>query len=465
MTLPTYFPHGYFGPEAVCPVTEAVVGPSAAVYENVTWEELCERLAERLGDDQFWTHEELCMYVVEAIRTWNFLTQYHKERFTFATTAGQAFYDLEAIVPTLRSYSVLDTDLIKLMQYQLLEPPTGTSWTGTEQFTYAQVLDALNGQVNRLRVEAAPVLSVGLLSVPSAPVRRVVLPENTIDLRRAAWVDIDGQYRVLRRRDTAARRSFNVRASYNPAKPIAYNQANLPQMSIELSPPSIDLGQLHITYATAAAELTGMSTAIQVPDDFIPLLKWGALAELLSISASQDIPRANYCAQQWETGIEVADMNPSVIAAEINGRPVPIVSLAAVDSFKPNWQNMSSRPTTLACVGLDIVALAPVPDAVYSITIDIVRKAIVPTAPDDFIQIGPEYIDTLLDYCVHLATFKQGGEEWESTNTLFKGFIDTAVMYNRRLKAESLNFEGITKQAYKEKVERPREANVGGVRS
>jgi hypothetical protein len=462
--IPTYFPPGYFGPVAVCPVLDAVVSPTTALYENTTFDELCDKLAERLGDAVWWTHEELCMYIVEALRTWNFLTQYHKERFTFSTIGGQAFYDITGAVPSLRGYSVVDTDLIKLLQYHLLEPATGTSWTGTEQFTYSQLLDSINRRANALLVETGAVLTAELLDAVSPPIRRMILSENTIDLRRAAWKSVTGSYRTLRRRDTAARRSYDVQSSFNPGTPVAYSQANLPQLSIELSPPSGDVGQLHVIITKAITELTGNGASIHLPDDFIPILKWGVLADLLSIAGSQDAIRTNYCEQQWQQGLLVADMNPSIIAAEVNGQAVPPTSLAGLDSFRANWQNESGRPKSVAAAGLDLIAIFPVPDGVYSITLDVVRKAVVPVNPTDFIQIGPEYIDDIIDYCIHLATFKQGGDEWQATNMQLGNFLEAAMMYNRRLKAESLNFEGITKQAYREKMERPREIAQGGVR-
>lgn len=387
------------------------------------------------------------------------MAQYYKERLIFPTVAGQAFYKLSDL-NSLRSQTVTDTELIKLIQYHLMEPAAGTSWTGTEQFSYNIVLDSINRRCNKLLVETGCTLQVDTINSGSPPVSRIQLDDNIIDVRRVAWKDTAPWFRNLRQRDTSSRRSFSPRAGYTPTTPTSYVKSTLPHVSIELTPPSIDAGQLEVVTTRAQAVVDGQGIVLTIPEDFIPTLKWGVLADLLNTEKAQDYERSQYCEQRWDEGVKAAKLAPSIEALQINGKPMAISSLAALDNNKPNWENELGLPTTIGMAGLDLIALSPVPDGVYSITMDVVRKAIVPVLDSDLIQLGREFLDTFLDYCVHMATFKQGGQAFQSTAGQLTSFLDAAMLYNKRLKAQGQNLEAITAYASKESTQRPREGKL-----
>lgn len=433
-------------------------------FTNLTFQEARRLLSVRLADTSFtfWTEEELGMYIKDALRYWSLLSQYYKDKATFTTVPGQAFYELNLTIPTFRTQVATDTDLIKLLCYHLMEPPTGTSWTGSEQFEYETILDSINRVRNRLIRETSSGGAVDLVPATPPPVQRVYLDENVVDLLRVAWKSATGSFRNLRQRDTVSRRSFNPTGSYTPGTPVAYQRADQPHNSIELWPPSNDEGHLEIITTSALPSPTGQGVSLGVPDDFVPILKWGVLSDLLSQERAMDAARAQYCEDRWEEGLKVAEVTPSVWGVEVNGRPVATGSLAEIDAFRPNWENTAGVPTQVAMVGLDLMALSPVPDGAYSVTLDLTRNAILPVADGDFIQLGKELQNGLFDYCVHLATFKQGGAVFAGTKPQYQELFDEAQNYNQKLKAQALYLEPITDHTYREQRRRPVDTDNDG---
>lgn len=426
-------------------------------YSTTTYAQAKTLLANRLGDPDkvFWTDEELGFYIKDALQHWSLLAQYWKDFDTFNTTSGQPFYKLSTQTD-LRAYTLTDTDLIKIIQYHLMEPATGTSWTGSEQFSYQQVLDAIKRQRDKLLLETAAALQFDLVNSASPPVDHVQIDESVIDIRRVAWLPADGTYSTLRQRGPVSRRSFNPRAAYTPSIPTTYAKANQPYVSIELSPPANTSGQLHIITGRSKGSLDGQGTTLDVPDDFIPTLKWGVIADLLSSEKAADYARAEYAESRWQEGISAARLSPVLWSVRINEKDTSVTSLLELDSFRPNWQNTQGTPYSVAAAGSDLIALSPVPDDVYGLLVNVTRRPILPTLDSEWLQIGQEYIDILLDYCIHLACFKQGGDMFGSTGAQLSAFTSAAAAHNNRLQAQDLDTLSMSDQSSREERWRPR---------
>mgnify|MGYP001602838546 CR=1 FL=1 len=84
------------------------------------------------------------------------------------------------------------------------------------------------------------------------------------------------------------------------------------------------------------------------------------------------------------------------------------------------------------------------------------RNAPVPTLGAEFIEIGREHINTILDYAHHLAAFKMGGQEFVDTFGLSESFIRQAMIYNERIEAAVRNAGVIAGISRQEEVQRPR---------
>jgi hypothetical protein len=147
-------------------------------------------LGARLYDptNQFWPQPELLLYIQEAMRTWNALTAYWRGDFTFSPVANSTWYDITnpAVAPnTLRPLTLKTTDLYMIMEYHLLEPPVGAGpWTGSAQFTIAQLQYAVERRLNELL--GASGCSITRSLVEALP-GRTALPPATLDLRRVAF--------------------------------------------------------------------------------------------------------------------------------------------------------------------------------------------------------------------------------------------------------------------------------------
>lgn len=131
---------------------------------------------------------------------------------------------------------------------------------------------------------------------------------------------------------------------------------------------------------------------------------------------------------------------------QFNGKPMDIDSISGLDNGEPGWEGESTtaggivpdRPTLWAPVGLNGFAIWPV-DAVgaNSILVDGIRQTPVLAVDADFIDIGQAELDALLGECIHILSFKKGGQEWIGTQSLHKSFLIAAAEQNARLNAST----------------------------
>jgi hypothetical protein len=117
-------------------------------------------------------------------------------------------------------------------------------------------------------------------------------------------------------------------------------------------------------------------------------------------------------------------------------------------------------PIDIALTASNLIALNPVPDGAYSVTMDVVNVNI-PQGDGDQIQLGREQIDMIIDYAEHLALFKVGGAEWHATERQAKNFLIQCITYNQRLSASARASAIASMESYREKMERPRRLMTG----
>lgn len=433
-------------------------------YAWITFAAAKMQLAGLLGDsgNVFWTDTELGLYIQEALRTWGALTLYWKERGAYTGVAGTAFFDLPTELPNLLGYTVTDRDTVTLIQYHLLETPTdGSVWSGTDQFTLTDVTNALNRRRDQFLVETGTVLS-RFTSVIIVPVTgRVSLDDDVMDVMRMAWIDgPTGDYSQLYREDEWSISTANQTWFQNPATPATYSVSVTPPLSLQLSPPPIAGGTLDIVATRAGTTLNpaAANTVLGVPDDFAWVIKWGALADLLGQDGQGTDPlRTAYCEQRWQEGISAAKLYTSVMQTQVNDVTVYTDSLFALDTARPGWQNDQDTPDMAVMAGLNLQAFSPVPDVNAGISVDVVRRAPVPTADGDFLQVGREELEAILGYAQHLASFKMQGEDFVETSVHYQRMMRLAALKNDRLRANARQFQALTDRTKIEERERPRE--------
>lgn len=417
----------------------------------------------------YWSDAELGLYLVESLRTWNTFSWCFRDRGLIQTVADQAFYDpkdtlLGASSEKILDRTILDQDLAAEIQYHLLEPAndwsSSTAWSGTEMFSMADIQQALQRRKNQFLLETSQVIAESKLPV-GAGVDRISLPDTTVDLRRAVWIEMNGAaestYTNLWRTDDFQLSSFASTINLTPGVPQVYSVATMPETEIRLSPPTNAPGKLDILAISTGTPLDLTTGArLNVLNDSAHVIKWGALADLLGREGpAMDKARADYCQQRWTAGVEMAKITPTVLSGYINDRSANLGSLFDLDINNPNWQGSSGSPEVIALSGPALIGLSPRPDGIYSITLDVVRNAIVPVLDSDYLQVGREYLDSILDCAQHLAAFKMGGTEFKDSIALYQRFMKAAIRFNDRLKANASMFEAFADNMVREENQRP----------
>jgi hypothetical protein len=434
-------------------------------------------LAARLGDTGkvFWIEAELGRYIKEALRTFNSISQIYKSRSIFNTQADFHYYDLTqdanpsalvaGVTTALVPFTLTDRELITDIEYHLIEPIT-TDWTLqtpalTEQYALTDFTRALERRRNQFLLLTGIIVSRIQTNHPAPPSNgRTTLLDTVISVRRAAWLDADGDYTPLWRDDEFNASMLHIGWGSNAGIPQTYSVYLTPFTTIQVIPVPVDVGVVDNLVVINPANLNEVTEVdLNIPDDWAWVVKWGAMADLLSKEGqAYDPVRAKYCQQRWEEGVRFATMCIMIQQISINDVNLQPSSLADFDDLQPNWQNVASgEPTDIAICGWNLIALYPAPvDDQYSITVDLIANMPVPSADGDFIQIGREYYDAILDYAIHLASFKRQGTEFEGTYQLLNNFMKLALRYNDVLKAEAANYDIMMALSSKEEMDRPR---------
>ena len=124
---------------------------------------------------------------------------------------------------------------------------------------------------------------------------------------------------------------------------------------------------------------------------------------------------------------------------EYNSSPLSLGSVFSWDQSDPNWMFRRGTPVEWSPVGINIIALRPIPPVPGGqILVAGVTTTPVLVAGGDFIDIGQEEFLVLLDYIEHLAVFKEGGQEFASTIPAVKAFLVAAGVYNEKLRASAI---------------------------
>lgn len=385
-------------------------------------------LSVRLYDPTFthWTQAELLVYLREALRTWNAWTAHWRARDTFSLVMLQAFYDLPSVIPALRAQTITNWDVITDLQYALLEPPApGGTWTGTDQFTLAQLTDALQRRRDMFLQQTGAILTNTVTNYPApAASGRLDLDEAVLTTRRAAWrVTATQLLQPLVRTDEWAGTHFAPAWPQSTAAPMAYSTSVVPPITLQLIPPAQADGTLDLVSVNKGADVDSLINAsLGIPDDWVWVVKFGTLADLLQQDGlALDPTRAQYCTQRWEQGIEMAKNASVVLAARLNNVTVRINSLNDADRYSPLWQLLGGPPRELLIAGHNLLASVPPwggAGGPITVTLDVVRNAPVPSNAGDVIEIGQDVYDAVLDYTQHLALFKEGPGQLELAQAL-----------------------------------------------
>ena len=426
----------------------------------VTFLQMAIDLSNRLADPNmvFWTLAELKLYIIEALRTWNALTEIWNAVCVFTAQSPQVWYDLTSLPGSPRLRTVLDTDIYTIMQYHLLEPPSGGTWTGTSQFSITD----LQGALQRRRDEMIQLTgcNLGLYTFPSTPnTRNTQLPNTVLEPIRARFVPAVGSPTTMMREDMMAFDGFEPNHLQQTQTPQAWDLITEPPLSMAVDTAPGVAGQYDaIAIQSGPIFFPPTGTLLGVPNDWSWLAKWGALADLWSRdSEATDRERADYCFKRYQDGLKIMQMSNWLVNGRIANVPVDTPSLRETDGFSPEWQNDPNAWPGLVQAGIDLVAPCPVANGTpIGVSMTLVGNAPVPVNDGDCVQVLRDTYDTILDYAQCLAALKMGGAEWKATLELEKKFFSAAKDNNKRLTNLALFSDLIHDEGKREQIAQPR---------
>lgn len=421
-------------------------------YTTTTLADAWADMGSRLDDPSHvrWPTDELTIYIQQAIRTYNALTNHFREATTFTASNPDLFWDLPTIAPTLRGQTVTVADAVNQIAVQLLEPlPTGSTWNGTAQFSFDDILQALQQARDTFLFDTGVIVTRTEIAVPApAGTGLVALPEAIIKLRRCAWKTADNVVIPLFRDDQWGMNSYGVGwQTASSGRPKAYSVSTQPPLEVQTAPVTTTAGTLDVIGINRGSVPTtaDLTQLLGVPDDWVWVVIFGALAQLLQRDGlALDAARAAYCDARWSHGIEMAKASAVLIAGRVSGTPCILGSVVDADAYSPSWQMVPGTPHRMLTMGQTLLALWPPPGVPiggggYTVTLELVRNAPVPVDSTDVIQMGTELLNDVFDYAQHLALFKEGSGQTEQSMALLEQFMSLCGTSVKILNASAPN--------------------------
>ncbi len=429
-------------------------------YSQVTFQQLVDQFALRLADPdfKFWLQAEMQSYLIEALRTWTAMSAYLSVNVPVQLTPNQVLFDLIDLVPQIAP-TITDQDMIADICRMLQEPIAVTSWQGSEQFTYDQIVNSIQRRLDRFVLETGIRLSISEQASAGNPVD---LADEVIDVRRAMWKDADGVYSVMWKADPIQLMSANPswkNTSSAIYPPTDYTVGLQMPLFLYYTPQPTVAGTIALVTVQSRPTLNpaGGPTVLGIPDNLAWIVKFGALADILSADGpGEDLSRAGYCESRWNDGIKLARVVNVVRTAYINGVPAYIDALSELDQATPNWVAALADTPQFIAVDQNILAVSPITDNTNPVlTLDVTPNFPVPTLTD-FIQLGKENLDIVMDYAEHLAHFKEGTSEIGTAMQLYKNLMDAAATQNDRLRQVVKTFDIMNEKTNREQHVNPR---------
>lgn len=127
----------------------------------------------------------------------------------------------------------------------------------------------------------------------------------------------------------------------------------------------------------------------------------------------------------------------------MSGRPIVGTGLTDLDTGRPTWisettssgNDVPTRVTGWAPIDLRVIALWPTPmQSGLALTFDGVAATPTLAEEGDYLDLGEEDLSLLLDFALHVASFKRGGPYFAATLPSFTRLLRAAALENSRIK-------------------------------
>ena len=399
-------------------------------YSYLTFGALKAELLSRLQDPtaQNVSEAEAGVYIVEGLRVLNATTLIWNVDYEFAFNSGDTWKSLN-VPGSPRERTVTDSDLYSQMEAMLMEPVSGSVWTGTDQFNIDMLSAALQYRRDELLLQSAA-NTVNLLQPSPLLSTRTLLPDSTLDLFRVRWIQADSSLSpyALGREDVTTADAFGPKLGATPGEPDSWLITNTAPLAFDVTCPPNQNGTWDMLLSFAGVQFAPPSSAVVgLPNDWTWVALYGALADVLANSPEgRDTTRARYCLQRYEQGRKAMLALPWLIDATVASISVDMPSYKEMDANQQNWEEVQPEDDPMIVVGgVDLVALAPfVVDsgATVSSVLTVIGNAPIPVLDSDLVQLSRDGVDALLNYSQHVASFKLGGKDFLLTMPLYEQF-------------------------------------------
>lgn len=203
---------------------------------------------------------------------------------------------------------ILDSTILGEIQDELVEPNDGGLTWPSGLWTTSEVVDYLNQRQRQFLQETQAIVKRSTQGiVPAVP--RQSIAQSWISTRRVAFSPQGGfPFQALSPGDQFEMDQASPRWATSPAtRPTLYSDADPQTLEVVILPPSLGNGTLHFLFVEQPTPLTGLGTPFDVPDEFVPTLKWGAIEDMLGkVGRAHDPIRAKVASDLWQFGVEAA---------------------------------------------------------------------------------------------------------------------------------------------------------------
>lgn len=208
--------------------------------------------------------------------------------------------------------AITDADQLAEVQWRVLEVsssfPSGL-WSVSEIADYFNQRQNRFNRDTKLLLAHQPIATVnGTYSYP--------LPQDWIATQRMTFTPYNAQgapsgaTNPMKRSDRfAANRGIALGGGTPPGGPVVYDDVSAGTLTLEVFPTPTTAGSIDLLYA-CTLEALGFGNPpdiFDIPDDFVPFITYGVLADMLSKDGrGQDLARAEYCEGRFEEGVALA---------------------------------------------------------------------------------------------------------------------------------------------------------------
>lgn len=201
--------------------------------------------------------------------------------------------------------SFTDQQVMEEIQYTVIEPPNlGATWP-SELWTKAEVVRYSNQNQDRFLKDTHA--QVGIANITATQgVDTYALPDDWMATVRMVWLGASGITKELMRGDVwEADHGIPTWGAVQGVPKIYFDATPL---TIFIAPIPNEAGTLQIYYIPTSAQLDGTGEIYTVPDECVPSIKYGILADMFGKVARGHDPRELYCRGRYQLGIDVTRM-------------------------------------------------------------------------------------------------------------------------------------------------------------